>query len=93
MFHFHYTRLGIWELQQTLLSSDITQLSNYATLAPLCLAFYELIITFSEEVLAIWRNPVNATTILLLSNRWVILASAFIQLALSTENKYGFLDA
>lgn len=35
--------------------------------------FYEYLITFGEEVAVVWQRPWTATSVLLVSTRWVVV--------------------
>jgi hypothetical protein len=44
------------------------------------LVLYEYAITFDQEVSTIWKRRFTATSILLLSTRWVLVLSVILQL-------------
>ena len=39
----------------------------------IALIIYEYVITFADEIEAVWKRPWTATSVLLLSTRWVML--------------------
>ena len=49
------------------------------------LAIWEYLITLESEVDLFWRKPVTAPSILFIAIRWIMLATAFMQIAPNTE--------
>ncbi|GJE98353.1 hypothetical protein PsYK624_145810 [Phanerochaete sordida] len=46
---------------------------NYIAWSLFALAVYEYVVTFDQEVVCVWRRKFSATSLLLLSTRWVMV--------------------
>ncbi|EKM56267.1 uncharacterized protein PHACADRAFT_193887 [Phanerochaete carnosa HHB-10118-sp] len=46
---------------------------NYVECSLVCLAIYEFVITFNQEIKVVWKRKFTATSLLLLGLRWVML--------------------
>ncbi|GJE84685.1 hypothetical protein PsYK624_007610 [Phanerochaete sordida] len=53
---------------------------TYSTVATTALVAYEFLITIQLEIDTVWRRPWTATSLLLLSTRWVMVLSAVLNL-------------
>ena len=49
------------------------------------LAIWEYIITLTSEVDLFWRKPVTAPSMLFIATRWIMLATALLQIVPTTE--------
>jgi hypothetical protein len=56
---------------------------------PAVLVLYEYVITFEQEVSTIWKRRFTATSILLLSTRWVLVLSQIVPFIPSTPKVCG----
>ncbi|GJE90431.1 hypothetical protein PsYK624_065640 [Phanerochaete sordida] len=56
--------------------------------ASMTLAFYEYLITFSDEVDIFWKRKLNATSLLFLATRWTMVLSAILDVT-PTSSVHG----
>ncbi|KII90488.1 hypothetical protein PLICRDRAFT_697035 [Plicaturopsis crispa FD-325 SS-3] len=73
-------------------------LYNYMKLAPITILYFDMILTFVDEVNFIWRRPKSVSSVLFLINRYLSAASnaailAFTNRTLSTESCKTFYTA
>ncbi|EKM50290.1 uncharacterized protein PHACADRAFT_201128 [Phanerochaete carnosa HHB-10118-sp] len=72
--------------------------SYYIAVASSCLAVYEFLITFSNEIEIVWRRPITVRAVLLGSVRWCMLLATVTNLApansvtMLTTGLYGASD-
>ncbi|GJE99240.1 hypothetical protein PsYK624_154900 [Phanerochaete sordida] len=52
--------------------------TTYVTTSLVGLIVYELLITFDQEVSAVWQKKITATSLLLLSTRWIMLLNSIL---------------
>ncbi|GJE90464.1 hypothetical protein PsYK624_066000 [Phanerochaete sordida] len=57
------------------------QENSYSTWAAFTLATYDFLITFPYELRLVWRRPWNATNVLFLTTRWIMVAGAIAVVA------------
>ncbi|GJE98324.1 hypothetical protein PsYK624_145520 [Phanerochaete sordida] len=51
---------------------------NYVNCAMMCLVVYEFVITFDQEIAVGWRRKFTATSLLLLSTRWLMVLGPIV---------------
>ncbi|EKM50292.1 uncharacterized protein PHACADRAFT_201131 [Phanerochaete carnosa HHB-10118-sp] len=61
-------------------------MSSYVDAAAACLAAYEFLITFGDEIEIVWKRPITARAVLLGSVRWCMLLAAVVNIAPTTAS-------
>ncbi|EKM60225.1 uncharacterized protein PHACADRAFT_246073 [Phanerochaete carnosa HHB-10118-sp] len=73
-----------YDLSQVAQESRITNCVAYSLLG---LAVYEYVITLNQEIAAVWRRKLTATSLLLLTIRWLMVLNPFLSAALPAERQ------
>ncbi|GJE96354.1 hypothetical protein PsYK624_125490 [Phanerochaete sordida] len=73
--------------EETRLAFEAFLASDYTACALTSLVCYEYIITFCQEIDCVWKRPLNATSLLLLSTRWVMVVSQLLWHPVSSDSQ------
>ena len=81
-------------LGQQAIMSMLLQVVSYRSFLPgtilliqiliIALVFYEYAITIDQEITTVWKKKVTATSVLLITTRWVMLVNTILQLLSGT---------
>ncbi|TCD66267.1 hypothetical protein EIP91_001596 [Steccherinum ochraceum] len=73
--------------------SQIVVFGNACSIAGLTLVAYDTLLTFSREVECIWRKKLSFVTAIFVTQRWIMILDAIIDMQPNTSLSYSFACA